>query len=1308
MEKKTSIQKLFRFLLFLGAGLMLMGLLFLAGVYAIAVSDQEEVPLLVEELVQEKTGADLKFAHYRFELLSTFPFLSMVLEDIIVQDPAFEDHHEKLVRIDKIAVKFRFWNLFRRELAVHSLLLDGGGVTLFRNADGSYFNADFLKGKEKKEKTDNSEKHPLFSLEHIRVKNFAFLFLDSLHSKSYHFDLVNTRVDFNESGAKERINLRGDWFFHGLTFKFKNGAYLKDKMAKVDWRLTWDHDSNRLDIGPADLNVDGENFVLSGYLGMGKPAYLKLIIDHPGIRLEAGRKVIADNIRNALCKFEIDQPIETRVVVEGPLITGRPAPVEVFFSTETAVVSAGKIEATETFFSGRFYNCDPDGPVNPHSGCLSFDTLSTRLYDLIPVQGQVLLKDLVDPEADLVGKVNMPLEELNTLLPAGRIDLRDGDLELNLQYQGKLEAFSKPAALAELARIAGNLRLQDATLVYPPTGLRLNRLNADFRFNEEDLWINDLQVRLGESPLRIRGMVHDLLPFVLSSDRQLQASLDLKAGKLDIDQLFPPKPKPVRSEKASDGSSTGVDVNPITEVAEALLEEFNAEINAEVDELTIRGFRATEVRWNSRFLSSCAAVDSAGCVLIDTLRARIYGDIPIAASLKVTDLDNPHLAMNMQLNTPVSAFRKMFPADQIQLQKGDLALAFQYQGTLNDYFGLSEAVNNARFGGQIDLEGIDADYAGKYRIRDLSANLHLDEHDLDLRSVNLALNDNEVELSGRLHDFIPFVFTEEGKLAASLDIQSPALDFNAFPLGKDTKEKSSSAPAHPTLLTRKMESAIDYLEASLRVRSGAVVFHSFEATDVKMVGHYQGKCTPEAPPKGCVQIDTFSASVFGNAPLEAAFTVENLNDPLITADARVRMPLTDLNAMFPPDQLRFHGGAIDLSFHYRGQPHDHFDIQNDIIKADLSGVVKFSKAAIERVNKGYHLTDLDADISFNNKDLDIDRLTLALNENLVEAKGRFTNLLPFLFLPDRKVQASFEVFSPSFSFDHFLAPAKHKGKTYEDGHEPTPITTTVDSVLNNLNVNFKLRIDQLNYRNFKAGNVFGDIHMNKDQVKIEEARMNMRQGAFQVKGSITGLQNNAPKIDVGANFSKADVAHVFRSFDNFGFEEISHQNVQGMLHADISFKAEADDDYNLDPASMEGQVNLKLENGELVNFPGLRDIHGFLIKNRGWEEVEFATLEKKFRLRDQQILIDDLLVISSALAFSVDGVYDLQQSGRTDLLFEVPLENLFKHGLTEEVEKHYRERKGGPTILIEMSHEGDSLRIRPVLSRRKHKEVGEE
>ncbi len=1266
---------------------------------------------MVERIVREKTGAEATFSHYRFRVFRHFPALTLVLEDVVLRDPGYPIYGQELLRIDRLEVRFGFWPLLRRELEVRALSLQGGGALLFKNGDGSYSNLDFLKGDTTRQAQTEPKEPPRFSIDRIELEDFSFRYVDSLRLKDYHVELRDTRIDLEPGEARMPIRLRGDWFFHGLTFKFPNGPFLGNEEGEVDWRLEWDKDQQRLTIGPSTLEVEGETVALSGYLALGRPARLKLVIEHPGIMLDTGRRLVSDNIRRGLGRFAIDRPVEVRVLVEGPLIPGKPVPTDVYFAVEEAGVQVDRIPLTQTSFSGHFYNCDRDGPVDPHSGCLQLDTFSARIYEAIPIRGSALMQDLVDPIFQVNAGVAMPLADLAPVLPPGKVALQDGRFDLNFHFAGRVSADPEQKPVLQ-----GRLELTDGALRYLPTDLPVSDLNAVLSFDEEDLLLHDFHSLLGEERFDLQGEFCDLLPFLLYHDRQVQANLEVRTGRLNVDHFLPPpgQASPAR-RPAARSSSAGP--NRIAATLERLLDRFNARLNIQADGLVVRGYSATDVTLKSRFLSRCPETDAGGCLLLDTLSAKVYGDIPFGASLQLTDFDHPYLRLNLELAGPLTSFNALLPPEQIRLNGGDLDLQLHYAGLLDAYFGMGEGAREAAFEGRVALHGASADYQdGKYRLRDAAAELQFNEDYLQLSNVGLEVNGSRVELDGRVAGFIPFLFTETGDLQAGLSIRSPRLDFNAFPLKKSglqkekRERKERTSPADSSLIARKLARVAEHLEAELEVQAGQLIFHEFEAEAVDLHGAYSLSCAPGQPPLGCVRVDTFNALLFGNAPLQASFTVENLNDPLFQIEAWVDMPLADLNSLFSPEQLRFHDGAIDLQLRYRGRPHDHFDSENLLVKADLDGEVVLDGVDLSYVSKGYRLSELNGRVRFDQRDLVIPRLKLKLNDNPLSASGTFRYLIPFLFSPSNKLEATFEVHAPEFSFDRFSAPAKHQPTGDEEKPAPaTPLNQTVNAVLDSLLVNFQLSVDRLLYRNFTGQDMYADVHLSKDELAIREARMNAGGGRFDLEGSISGLARNQPLIDLEASFREADISVLFRSFDNFGQKGLSHENLDGVLDAALWFKAQANDNYDILPETIEGTFTLSIRDGVLQDFPLFTKMDNYFIKYRDLDSVRFGNLEHFFRLEDQVMHIDKFELASSLLSFKVNGSYDLQKKGRTNLLFEIPLANLFERDVSREALNKYFERGQGPSLLMRIIPKEDgALGVRPVLVRKKQERKGKQ
>jgi len=386
---------------------------------------------------------------------------------------------------------------------------------------------------------------------------------------------------------------------------------------------------------------------------------------------------------------------------------------------------------------------------------------------------------------------------------------------------------------------------------------------------------------------------------------------------------------------------------------------------------------------------------------------------------------------------------------------------------------------------------------------------------------------------------------------------------------------------------------------------------------------------------------------------------------------------------------------------YAGQPHRHVDVQEALLKADLKGYGQITNGQFTFVPRGYDFKAVDTRFSFDGADLHLEEVGLLLNHNKIGGHGTICNFLPFLFLPDRTLKASFEVQSPRFNLDRFKAPEKFQVQQAEQAESPTVITRLVNAGLENIEADFRMQFDTVNYRAFVARAVGGRVEMGKGRVAFDDAVMDLADGTFRLSGEVTGMEENAPVLNLQADLQNTDVRKAFRAFDNFGQSALRHQNLEGKLTAGIKFQARANANYELDTNSLRGHFDLHLTDGALLELPALDSVRNLLFARRDLSHIDFATLENRFQLNGQLLGIERMEVRSSVLTFAVSGQYDLSDQRRTDLLLEIPMANLFRRDLNRAALEQIEEGLSGPNILLRLipDDRGAGLRVKWVLSR---------
>lgn len=1250
--------------LLVAVGGLLMALLLMTGLlYYIAVSDQERVPEIVEEVCRTSFGAEATFGHYRFQYLEHFPFLSLALEDVVMRDPCFEDHGRELLRVKKVSAVFRPWKLLRREFELRSISIDSACVKLYRDA-GGYFNAGFLDADSLafwKEMRDTSAS---FSIQKLEIRNLFFDFQDVLQGKRFRFEMRHSDIGLISSGENRRLQLQGQWFFHGLHFKQENGPYFYNQEGRLALNFEWGGTLGGIRLLPSAAIFGQDTLHLDGALEIGDTNHLRLAISSPGILLENARPLLAANLKESLKPFAIDRPVAALVNIEGPLLPGRPLPMEARFQADDVVFASGPFRFTHAALSGRYINnCNASSPITPHSDCLEISLDSALLFDAIAARVTYRAEDMKAPLAKVQGKLSAPLEKLNGLLDAGPFRFYSGQGEVFFSFSGRMDnPLSAPVGHPEI-ELKGGGKVSRAKIGYLPRGMQFDEVNAHFNFDEQNLGLRSLRFKTEDTPFQVKGSLYGVMDALLGGEKGILARLDVNTAHLDLGAFFSPRKQAPGSSRAGRNDILG---------------RLDAELSVKASSLSYRKLQASDVRFTGRLENNGAGQDGPS-LFIDSLSAVAFNSIPVRVSARLDELDDPIIDMTLQLATPFSNINPMLPPEKLRLGSGNLELQMHYQGRLREYSSLESSTLKGRMSGRATITEATADYLPRgYAFRRFNGTFHFDHQNLLIDSLSFILNGNQAVADGVVEGLTPFIFGYDGRLRAVLNLHTPELDLNHFPAVRRRLESGRLRPANPTLVTRTLESALEAIEGTLSVKAGKLHYRTLSLDEVAFDGRL---LSADEGRQGSVVVDNLSGKLFGTAAFQSTLSITELGDPFFVADVQVEMPLEELNRMFPPGQFGFGEGKVQVGFHYEGYPHGHFDAENTLLKAHLKGEGQITGGAFEYKPRGYRFTEVDTRFSFDEKDLQVEDIRLRLNGNKMWGRGRFEGFLPFLLLPGCELETTLEVCAGEFDLNRFKAPQKFQQEAGKP-QSPTVVTRLVNAGLENIHAHLHLDIDSVKYRNFRATEVKGELTMRPGSLRFEDTRMGLCDGLFRLNGRIEGLEQNQPDIDVQVQFENTDIHKVFLAFDNFGQQDLEASNIRGQLDAEISFSARANANYDLLPASMRGRFGVKVVNGALIGLPALDSLQSFLLRSRGLSNIQFATLENFFELRGRNLLVDHFFVASTALSFGVEGRYALGEGTDTDLLFEVPLANLFWQGKEVDALEKLHDKKRGLSILL--------------------------
>lgn len=225
-----------------------------------------------------------------------------------------------------------------------------------------------------------------------------------------------------------------------------------------------------------------------------------------------------------------------------------------------------------------------------------------------------------------------------------------------------------------------------------------------------------------------------------------------------------------------------------------------------------------------------------------------------------------------------------------------------------------------------------------------------------------------------------------------------------------------------------------------------------------------------------------------------------------------------------------------------------------------------------------------------------------------------------------------------------------------------------------------LTIDQLIYREFVAEEITTRLHMLPGTIVADELKLQCLGGDIAANVRIaTG--NERSHLALMARLNGLDVSRLFREWDNFGQDMLTHKHLRGTVTADLILDLDLDSHLKVIANSVRAETDLSISGGELIGFSPLKSLSKFIDVTE-LEQVRFETLSNHFTLRDGRISIPYMTMRSSAIDFDVFGEQAI--GGEMDYHINLLLSDLLgrKARKRKEIEGHEIIEESGRTRLF--------------------------
>ncbi len=362
--------------------------------------------------------------------------------------------------------------------------------------------------------------------------------------------------------------------------------------------------------------------------------------------------------------------------------------------------------------------------------------------------------------------------------------------------------------------------------------------------------------------------------------------------------------------------------------------------------------------------------------------------------------------------------------------------------------------------------------------------------------------------------------------------------------------------------------------------------------------------------------------------INGAFEIENFNSPRITIQGHADACLNELMLLTGSDILADAEGEAILDVFFSTQL-DNFKsfTPQDFIQSKCVGKIELKNCAL-RLQNHKRIERINADLEFNNNDIEIKKLKAHLGQSDFSFQGYFRNALSYLFLPDESLIIDARLNANFIALDELLATPEstHDGEGYSLSFSP------------HIGFNLSVNADRLRFGKFDASRIHGQFQLKDKILYAKDVSLETFDGLIKIDGSINDRHADYFKTVFTAHIEQCNIREMFYSFNNFKQDNMTDRHLKGTLSSHVSFAANWDNTLEIDYNSLYVLADITIEDGELIDYEPIKELSRFL-RVDDLSHIRFETLENSIEISKRVIHFPDLRIRSDAINIDATGTH---------------------------------------------------------------------
>ena len=472
-------------------------------------ANQEKIKQVAIKEINKSLITEVMVKEIDVEFLSSFPMVSVVFSDVVINDVLDSLKQDKFVAVKELGVRFNLFDILSGHYIAKKIFVENGQVNLRINSQGES-NYVFWKQSEKK----STDSDFAFALNSVEFKDIEFSFrndISRLFLKA-RADEVSAKGDF--SAKFQDLDLKADLILEAFVFdelKISNPQPLICDIEAYN-----NTEKALLSIKKAEVYLNEMLFDLAGAYSYNNQSMIDLTLLGKQIDLKEVVSIFALNSQDILKGFQSEGLVNFSLTLKGELSKATLPEINANFDIVKGGLRNKKLNVNcqNITLKGSYSNGENR---NSKTSQLKIDNFSFKLNNGF-FEGRLLVSDFSDIKIDAEVKTSLMLEDIKPFLKQDSLQVLKGNVSANLKIKTKIQDFNSLICSGK-AKIK-NFGFKDLRLPL----VVVDNMSCDITFDNKKILIEQLSALFNSERLKASAIIQD---------KKIKADVDLNRYKFN-------------------------------------------------------------------------------------------------------------------------------------------------------------------------------------------------------------------------------------------------------------------------------------------------------------------------------------------------------------------------------------------------------------------------------------------------------------------------------------------------------------------------------------------------------------------------------------------------------------------------------------------------------------------------------------------------------------------------------------------------------------------------------------------------------